>query len=93
LWVNTSPGANHWITVKLRGTRSNRDGIGARVHIGNQWNEMTTNSGYSSSSHAGVHFGLGTAAKIPRLEIEWPSGRKQVLENVAADQVLTVTEP
>jgi hypothetical protein len=93
LWVNTSPGANHWITVKLRGTKSNRDGLGARVHIGNQWNEMTTNSGYSSSSHAGVHFGLGNVARIPRIEVDWPSGRKQVLQNVAADQVLSVTEP
>ena len=93
LWVNTSPGNNHWISIKLRGIRSNRDGIGARVHIGNQWNEMTTNSGYSSSSHTGVHFGLQNVAKIPLIEVDWPSGRKQVLQDVAADQVLSVTEP
>ncbi len=93
LWINLSPAANHWITLKLRGTKSNRDGIGARVRIGDQWNEMTTSTSYSSSSHAGVHFGLGAMAKIPRLEIHWPSGRAQILENVAADQVLTVTEP
>jgi hypothetical protein len=54
---------------------------------------MTTAVGYASSSNYGVHFGLGAAKTIERVEISWPSGKKQVLENVAADQVLTVTEP
>ena len=54
---------------------------------------MTTAVGYASSSDYGVHFGLGAAKTIDRIEISWPSGRKQVLENVAANQVLTVTEP
>jgi hypothetical protein len=93
LWINTSPEPNHWITIKLRGTKSNRDGIGTRIRVGNQWNEMTTSTSYSSSSHAGVHFGLGTQTEIPSIDIHWPSGRSQILQNVKADQVLAVTEP
>ena len=53
---------NHWLIVRLTGTKSNRDGIGARVTVGNQVRTMTTAIGYASSSHAGLHFGLGTAA-------------------------------
>lgn len=93
LWRNTSAHAGHWLILKLRGTRSNRDGIGAVVRIGKQMNQMTTSGGYASSSHAGVHFGLGAMAMAPRVEIRWPSGRTQVLLNVKADQVLPVTEP
>ena len=93
LWKNTSPGAGHWITLKLRGTKSNRDGIGAVVRIGNQVNQMMTSGGYSSSTHAGVPFGLGAMTTVPKIEIQWPSGQKQTLTNVKADQVLAVTEP
>ena len=92
LWHNTSVGSNHWLIVKLRGVKSNRDGIGARVQAGNQVNEMTASQGYSSSSLTGVHFGLGSLSKVPKIEIHWPSGTVQTVENVAADQVLTVTE-
>jgi hypothetical protein len=92
-WLNESKNSNHWLRVKLRGTKSNRDGIGARVHAGDQWNEMTVNSGYSSSSHDGVYFGLGAMTTVPRVEVLWPSGRKQVVENVKPDQVLAITEP
>lgn len=93
LWLNETNNGNHWIAVKLRGTKGNRDGIGARVRVGDQWNEMTTSFGYASSTHAPVYFGLGAAAVAQGVEIQWPSGRKQVLENVRADQVITVTEP
>lgn len=93
LWRNTSAGSGHWLTVKLRGTKSNRDGIGAVVRIGNQMNHMTTSGGYSSSSYAGVHFGLGTLERVPKLEVRWPSGRVQVLEDVGVDRVLEVVEP
>ena len=55
-------------------------------------NEMTASQGYSSSSLTGVHFGLGSLSKVPKIEIHWPSGTVQTVENVAADQVLTVTE-
>jgi hypothetical protein len=54
---------------------------------------MSTAAGYSSSSHDGVHFGLGKIEKVERIEIRWPSGAVQVLKDVKADQVLKVTEP
>ena len=56
------------------GQASNREGLGARVHLGSQWNHMTTAVGYASSSDYGVHFGLGSARTIERIEIRWPSG-------------------
>jgi len=92
IWENSSSDANHWIILKLTGVRSNRDGIGATVRIGNQVNQMTSAVSYASSSHFGVHFGLGTLAKIPKIEIRWPSGSKQTLTDVKADQVLAVRE-
>ena len=87
-----SPGAAHWLTVKLRGVRCNRDGLGAEIRIGKQVNLMTTSLGYASSSHDGVHFGLGNTAMVEAVEIRWPDGTVQVLKNVPADQVLTVIE-
>ena len=93
IWQNVSPDDNAWLLLKLTGTRSNRDGIGARIRIGNQWNQMTSNVGYASSSHSGVHFGLGKIKQVDRVEIRWPSGIEQVLTNVRANQVLHVTEP
>jgi hypothetical protein len=91
IWQNDSA-PRHWLVVKLVGTKSNRDGIGARVTIGRQVRTMTTSIGYASSSHAGLHFGLGNAAEVDRLDVVWPSGTKQTLEHVKADQVLTVRE-
>ena len=93
LWHNTTAGAGHWLILKLKGTKNNRDGIGAVVRIGSQVNHMTTASGYASSSNAGVHFGLGSLTSVPKIEISWPSGRHQTLDNVKANRVLTVTEP
>lgn len=93
LWENVSPDPNHWIIVKLTGTKSNRDGIGARVRIDKQSNHMSSACGYASSSHFGVHFGLGKVEKIPSLEIRWPSGIVQVLRDVKANQILEVREP
>jgi len=93
LWENVSPDPNHWIILKLTGTKSNRDGIGARVRIGDQHNHMTSACGYASSSHCGVHFGLGQREKIPSLEIKWPSGAVQILKDVKTNQILPVREP
>jgi hypothetical protein len=59
---------------------------------GSQYNEATTAVGYNSSSDKRVHFGLGDATVVDRIELAWPTGVKQVLINVKADQVLTVTE-
>src|SRR4029077_18419804 len=83
---NISDNKNHWILLKLEGTKSNRLGIGAQIHVtsedGNsQWNEVTTAVGYASSSDPRVHFGLGKNAGIKEMEIRWPSGIKQVMQN------------
>ncbi len=93
LWENISPSRNHWIVLKLEGTTSNREGIGSRVKLANQYNHVTTSVGYASSSDTGVHFGIGRAESIDRIEILWPSGTVQVLRNIKADQVLTIREP
>jgi hypothetical protein len=92
LWENQSASANHWLIVKPVGTKSHRDGIGARITIGDQVRTMTSSVGYASSSHAGVHFGLGAANEAPRIEVQWPSGARQVLEHVKGDQVVEVKE-
>ncbi|HEV2279881.1 MAG TPA: CRTAC1 family protein [Acidobacteriaceae bacterium] len=98
IWMNRSPHSGHWLDVALRGTRSNRDGMGARIKVvsatvGAQYNHMTSSVCYASSSYGPVHFGLGTDAKADTVEIHWPSGAVQVLHDVKADQVLKVTEP
>ncbi len=93
LWQNVSPDVNHWLILKLIGSRSNRDGIGARIQLGNQFNHMTTAVGYASSSSGGVHFGTGKLDKIDRIEIRWPSGVVQLLRTVRTNQVLEVHEP
>jgi enediyne biosynthesis protein E4 len=93
VWRNTSDTQGHWIAIKLEGTASNRDGIGARVRIGGQHNEMTTAVGYASSVRSVVHFGLGTSDKLSEIEIVWPSGEVQTLKDVAVDQVITAKEP
>ncbi len=95
---NVSENKNHWILLKLVGTKSNRMGLGAQIHIitedGNsQWNEATTAIGYASSSDPRVHFGLGANTKIKVMEIRWPSGIKQALKDVEVDRVMTVEEP
>jgi hypothetical protein len=89
---------NHWILLKLAGTRSNRMGIGAQIRLttgdGRKlYNEVTTSTGYAASSDPRVHFGLGDSGVIREIEIRWPSGTRQLLQNVTADQVLAVTEP
>jgi len=95
-WVNDSPNANHWLEIKLQGTHSNRDGIGARIRVvtatGAQYNHMTTSVGYASSSAGPVHFGLGSNKSAELVEICWPSGIVQRLLNVAADRVVKVIE-
>ncbi len=93
LWHNESTSAGNWITLKLVGTKSNRDGIGAHVRIGKQVNDMTSAVSYASASLEGVHFGLEAVTVIDKVEIVWPSGKHQVLRDVKANQVLTVREP
>ena len=95
---NVSDTGNHWILLKLVGAKSNRMGLGAQVHIitedgASQWNEATTAVGYTSSSDSRVHFGLGKNTRVKEIQIRWPSGIKQSVHDVKADQILTVEEP
>ena len=97
LLYNVSPGDSHWIWIRLQGTRSNRDGIGARVRVTGQsgrvqYNHATTSVGYASSSDKRVHFGLGKDSRIKEIELRWPSGKVQLLKDVAANQILSVKE-
>ena len=96
IWMNRSKDQNHWILLNLVGTKSNRDGLGTRIKIttsqGTQYNQASTAGSYNSSNDKRVHFGLGSAARIDTIELTWPSGTRQVLKNVKADQILTVTE-
>jgi hypothetical protein len=96
IWMNDSPGDSHWLEIALQGTKSNRDGIGARIRIVagglTQFNHMSTATGYASSSAGPVHFGLGSAKTVDEIEVYWPSGIKQVLQNVPADQILRIKE-
>jgi len=92
LWHNETATSGRWLTVKLIGAKSNRDGIGARVTIGRQVRTMTTAVGYASSSHAGLSFGLGTSTDPVRVEIQWPSGTRQVVEGVKTNQVIEIKE-
>jgi hypothetical protein len=97
LWMNRSPNTGHWLEIALRGVKSNRDGIGARIKVetraGVQYNHQTSSVCYASSSLGPVHFGLGSETKATKIEITWPSGIVQTLENISGDRVLKVTEP
>jgi hypothetical protein len=83
--------------LKLEGTTSNHDGIGARIKVtaGDrvQYNHVSLAAGYASSSAAPTHFGLGPALSASLIEIRWPSGIAQEFKNVAADRVIRVKEP
>jgi hypothetical protein len=86
----------NWILVKLVGTKSNRDAIGARVTVRSgghqQLQEVRSGGGYISQSDFRLHFGLGTATKIDVLEIRWPSGLVEKLEGVPANRIMSVKE-
>ena len=93
LWENASPGGNAWLNVRLVGRESNRDGIGATVSVGRQSNSMTSAVGYASSSHDGVHFGLGAGEGAVDLRILWPSGTVQTVRGQSVNRVVRVREP
>jgi enediyne biosynthesis protein E4 len=96
IWMNGSSAVHHWIIVKLVGVKSNRDGLGTKIKVttslGTQYNQASTAVSYNSSSDKRIHFGLGAATVVDTMELTWPSGIKQVLKNVKADQILIVTE-
>jgi hypothetical protein len=93
LWQNTTPTPGNWIAFRLIGKHSNRDGIGARIRVGKQWNEMTSAVSYASSSLIPVHFGLGSAQELNDIEIHWPSGHTQRLSHVKVNRIINVKEP
>ena len=94
---NVSTDTGHWVAIKLKGVKSNRDGIGAKVEVfaagKRQTAERVAASGYLSQDDSRLHFGLGAATTIDKLLVHWPSGREQTLEKLAVDRVLTVEEP
>jgi hypothetical protein len=85
-------GKSHWLTLVLRGTRSNRDGIGAKIRVNGQTQYAQSAGSYLSASDKRVHFGLG-AAKKADVEIRWPSGAHQQLNGIDVDRFLNLQEP
>jgi len=94
---NNKGNQNNWITLNLVGTTSNRDGIGAKVKVisGNivQTAYRKSETGYLSQSDPRMHFGLAKNEIVNKIEIRWPSGKTQVVENVKPNQILAITEP
>ena len=87
----------HWLKVKLIGTASNRDGLGAFVRVTFGGQTLTKyndgKSGYLSQSSLPLYFGLGDGQKVDRVEVDWPSGRKQAItQGLRANDVLQITE-
>jgi hypothetical protein len=93
---HTRKNSNHSILVKTIGVESNRDGIGAEVKVvadgTTQWDEVRSGGSYLSSSDLRLHFGLGQATRIERMEIHWPSGKTDVISDPPVDHILTVKE-
>jgi len=94
---NETATQSHWLMLKLVGHKSNRDAIGAEVKLitvkGMQFATVSTAGSYLSSKDKRVHFGLGTEIAAQSIEIRWPSGIVQTLNNVRGDQILQVDEP
>jgi len=93
---NESRTEHHWLQVQLRGVHANRDGVGARVRLtaGDQVRVAEVHSGRGYQSHWGtrLHFGLGSSSRIERLEVHWPGGHVDVLQDIGADRLLSITE-
>jgi hypothetical protein len=94
---NNKGNQNNWLILNLIGTSSNRDGIGSRVKLTSggkvQTAQKKSTTGYLSQNDPRMHFGLAKNEMVDRIEIKWPSGKLQVLENIKANQILTVKEP
>jgi hypothetical protein len=97
LFHNVSTKTGHWLTIQLKGTTSNRDGIGARLELTagahKELAERVAGSSYLSQDDGRIHFGLGAAMRVDKLTVHWPSGKNQTLENLATDRILVVEEP
>jgi hypothetical protein len=97
LLQNEGGNRNHWLGVRLRGVKSNRDGIGTRLVLQSGDRSQTawvrSGSSYCSANELAARFGLGAATRADRLTLHWPSGITQTIGNIPADQLLQVTEP
>src|SRR5262249_13080131 len=96
LLVNDIRSGNHWIAFKTIGTRSNRDGLGARISIkvGKRTlvDEVRSGGSYISNSDMRVHFGLGSASRIDAVQIRWPNGATEQFEKLEVDKIHTIRE-
>jgi hypothetical protein len=97
LYRNDGGNRNHWLQLKLTGSKSNRDGIGAVVRVtsagGTQWQTVHSGSSYCSASDLALTFGLGKDTSAGSIEIEWPSGTRQKLTTIAVNQRMEIKEP
>ncbi|NJL28274.1 MAG: CRTAC1 family protein [Thermoanaerobaculia bacterium] len=96
LFRNVEPSGNHWVELQLTGVKSNRDAVGTRVAVtvaGDQrLSFVNGGNGFASQSSRHVHFGLGAAKKLDKVEVTWPSGKIETFENVVADTRYALTE-
>ena len=96
LLVNAVHSAHHWVAFKTVGTRSNRDGIGAKItaKVGNRIlvDEVRSGSSYISQNDLRVHFGLGSATKLDSVQVRWPSGLTEFFDNLSIDAIDTLKE-
>ncbi|HEX8983968.1 MAG TPA: ASPIC/UnbV domain-containing protein, partial [Bryobacteraceae bacterium] len=96
LFRNDGGNRNHWLAIRARGRESNRFGLGSKVRVTaggvTQYREINPTGSYLSTSDMRLYIGLGSRTVAERLEIEWPLGKKQVLENVPAGQFLDLDE-
>jgi hypothetical protein len=96
LLLNQNRSGHHWLSVKLLGTRSNRSAIGARVAVTSgerrQVREVLSASSYISQSDLRQHFGLGQAKRVDQIEVRWPSGQVDRLQDIDVDQFLVIEE-
>lgn len=85
-----------WTLIRTRGSKSNRNGIGARVSVivgkHRQIDEVRNGGSYISQNDLRLHFGIGDAAKVDRVEVSWPSGRKEFFQDLRANQIVTLEE-
>ena len=96
LLLNQAAG-NHWLTVKLQGSRSNRDGMGARVAVLRDgrsplWRRAHTDGSYLSANDPRVHFGLGESTEIDGVLVTWPDGSREVWRDIGIDSQVTLLE-
>jgi hypothetical protein len=97
LYRNVTAQPGHWLAIRLVGTESNRDGIGAEIRLTLAddtflYNQVTTSVGYASSSEPLARFGLGTQTRVKELRVTWPAGHEQTIQNIAADRIVEIRE-